>query len=227
MNIIFGLIFAFFITIIFPVTLFIYAIYKRLAIPFILGAVSFFISQIVLRIPLLQFLHENSLSFTMLSVTQPVIYILIIGFSASLFEEIARFIMMTLLMKQRHWHAGFFFGAGHGGIEAIIFVGLQVVTTLFTSTAIYGNFFIGGIERFFAILLHISLSIIVLQSVAEKRYFYLFFAILIHGIVDSIVGFVPMIIPAQFQLLVIEGFLIFVSITVFIYTIYLKRKGNL
>lgn len=227
MKIIFGIIFTIIISIVLPLTLFIYALYKRLAIPFILGSLAFFISQIVLRIPLINYLNENVLGFTMLSVTQPIIYILVIGFSASIFEEVARYMMMRLFMKKRKWHAGFFFGAGHGGIEAIIFVGLQAVTIFFTSTVISGEFFIGGIERFFAILLHIGLSIIVLKGIVKKQIRYLFIAIFIHGMIDSFIGFAPMLFPPQYQLLAIEGLLIIVSVSIIIYTIYIKRKGVL
>src|SRR5699024_6298562 len=112
-----------------------------------------------------------STAFLMFSVIQPVLYSIVLGLSAGLFEELARYIMMRFFMKQRHWHAGFIFGMGHGGIEAVLFVGLNALTFLFVSTAdIYSmDFFIGGFERIFAMLLHIGLSIIVLQSVVQKN----------------------------------------------------------
>lgn len=198
-----------------------------MTIPFILGILTFVIAQILLRIPLLNYLQKNVLQFTMLSVTKPIIFILLIGFSASIFEEVGRYVMIRLFMKKRNWHAGFLFGAGHGGIEAILFLGIQALVILFTSTVITGDFLIGGVERFFAMLLHIGLSVIVLQSIVKKRLRYLIIAIVIHGVVDSFIGFAPMLFPRQYQLIVIEGLLSVAATSVIIYTILLKRKGEL
>src|SRR5690625_1133151 len=135
----------------------------------------------------------------MFSAMQPVLFAVVIGLSAGVFEEMARFIIMRFFMKQRDWKSGFLFGAGHGGIEAILFVGINSVVSLFSPAVIaYStDFFIGGIERFFALLLHIGLSIIVLQGVVQKKFRYVIFAILIHGFVDSLIGILPLFLSTN------------------------------
>lgn len=132
-------------------------------------------------------------------------------------------------MKQRDWQSGFLFGAGHGGIEAVLFVGISSVSLLLSPSLITSGelYFVGGLERFFAMLLHIGLSIIVLQGVVQKRFFYVVLAILIHGLVDALVGIFPIYIPADYALIAIEGALALIALAVFIYSLRLKRKGVL
>lgn len=227
MSKVFGTIFTITIAIGVPVFFFIYAIFTKRLIPFILGVLTFIISQVILRLPLINYLNENSIHFTMLSMTRPVLFSILLAFSAGIFEEVARFIMMRLFMKERSWKAGFLFGAGHGGIEAILFVGIPVLMFTPTSPLINGQFFVGGIERLFAIILHIGLSIIVLNSVVQKKYRYLFVAIIIHGLVNSSIGIVPLLFQQQLQIIIVESILIIVSMSVLIYAIYLKRKDVL
>src|SRR5699024_8161099 len=144
-----------------PLAAFLYAIKTKRYIPFLLGVLAFISSQVLIRIPLLEYLQAHSSTYLMISVTHPVLFAVMIGLSAGVFEGLARFVMMYFLMKQRDWQSGFLFGAGHGGIEALLFVGLGSVTMLFSPTANVHDldFFVGGIERFFAMLLHIGLSI--------------------------------------------------------------------
>ena len=109
------------------------------------------------------------------------------------------------------------FGAGHGGFEAIVIVGLTMLNTipwslminngsistllgslsgdqlaqaqqsvtLLAATPSY-QFLLGGVERLFAIALHIALSVIVWFSVKWNGKLYLYpAAILIHFAVDA------------------------------------------
>lgn len=225
----FGVIFAIFISVILPVIAFVYACLKKRYFPFLLGVIAFVGSQILFRIPILQYLQNNSISYTKFSVVQPVLFVILIGLSAGIVEEIAGFIMIRYFMKQRDWQAGFLFGAGHGGIEALLLVGVSVVPILFSITApVLGTqLFVGGIERLFAMLLHIGLSIIVLQGVVKRKFFYVLMAILIHGFVDSLVGLVPLFMNPQVALIVVEVSLAVIAIAVFSYSLFLKRKGAL
>lgn len=166
----FGIIFTVIISIGLPLLLFFYAYRQKKVMPFLLGSAAFLLSQILLRIPLLQYLGENYPAYTMMSMTNPILFAIMIGLSAGLFEELARFILMTFLVKQRNFQAGFYFGAGHGGIEAVLIVGIPVATLLFSPTMALSSemAFMGGIERFFAIVLHIGLSILILQAIVQK-----------------------------------------------------------
>lgn len=224
-----GVIFTIVISIGLPFIALLYAFYKKGYIPFGLGVLAFVVSQVLLRIPLLEYLGKNSAAYSMFSATQPVLFSIVLGLSAGVFEELARFVAMKFLMKQRDWQSGFLFGAGHGGIEAVLFVGINAIGLLFSQFIIGPSelYFIGGIERLFAMLLHIGLSIIVLQGVVQKRFFYVILAILIHGLVDALVGIFPLYIPADYALIAIEGALALIALAVFIYGLRLKRRGVL
>ncbi|PFK30460.1 YhfC family intramembrane metalloprotease [Bacillus cereus] len=224
-----GIIFATIIGIGLPIAILLYAFWKRRYIPYVLGVLAFVISQVLIRIPILQYLGGNSTTYSMFSAMHPVLFAIVIGLSAGVFEELARFVAIRFFMKQRDWQSGFLFGAGHGGIEAVLFFGSGAVVLLFFSRDIsYGNsYFIGGIERFFAMLLHIGLSIIVLQGVLQKRFLYVVFAITIHGLVDALVGILPLYVPKDSALLIVESTVAIIALAIFNYSLWIKRKGVL
>jgi uncharacterized membrane protein YhfC len=222
-----GLAFAILISVGIPIMAFLYACKKRRLIPFLLGMVAFVVSQVMLRIPLLNFLDRNSTDYIFFSLSHPFLFAIFLGLTAGLFEETARFVAMRFFMKQREWQSGFLFGIGHGSIEALIFVGIPVLKYAFTATfnPFGAPFFIGGVERFFAIILHIGLSIIVLQAVVQRKIVYILVAILTHTVVNAIVGILPLYISADDAVVVIEVVLAVVALAVFSYTIWIKRKG--
>ena len=225
----FGTIFAIIVSVGLPILAFIYGLKKKMYIPFLLGVLAFVVSQMLLRLPLLEFLQKNSTDFIFFSMTQPVLFAILLGLSAGVFEETARFIAMRYIMKQRDWLSGFLFGTGHGGIEAVIFVGIPAFQYVFSPFAItFGDqFFIGGIERFFAIILHIGLSIIVLQAVVHKKIYYLLVAILIHTLVNASIGIIPLFISGGQVVIVLEIVIAIVALAVLLYTLWIKRKGVL
>lgn len=224
-----GVIFTVVISIGLPFIALLYAIYKKRYIPFGLGILAFVVSQVLLRIPLMEYIGQNSAAYSMFRITQPVLFSIMIGLSAGIFEELARFFAIRFLMKQRDWQSGFLFGAGHGGIEAVLFVGISAISLIFSPTIIASSelYFVGGIERLFAMLLHIGLSIIVLQGVVQKRFFYVILAILIHGMVNSFIGIFPLFLPGNYALIAIEAALVIIALVVFIYSLRIKRKGVL
>lgn len=210
-----------------PIAALLYACFRKRYIPFLLGVLAFVVSQVLIRIPLLKYIGEHSTAYVMFSATEPVLFAIVIGLSAGIVEELARFTAMRFFMRQRDWQSGFLFGAGHGGIEAVLFVGSSAIALLFSSAALADSeiYFIGGIERFFAMLLHIGLSIIVLQGVVQKRIFYVLLAILIHGFVDALVGILPLYVPKDHVLPVLEVTLAMMALAVFNYGLWTKRKG--
>ena len=224
-----GVIFTVMISIGLPFIALLYAFYKKKYIPFGLGILAFVVSQILLRIPLMQYIGQNSAAYSMFSVTQPVLFAVVIGLSAGIFEGLARYIAMRFLMKQRDWQSGFLFGAGHGGIEAVLFVGISSVSLLFSSSMIISGdlYFVGGIERLFAMLLHIGLSIMILQGIVKKRFIYVILAILIHWFIDSLVGILPLYLSGNNALIAIEVTLAITALAVFIYSLWIRRKGVL
>ncbi|AKK01986.1 YhfC family glutamic-type intramembrane protease [Corynebacterium epidermidicanis] len=172
-----------------------------------IGAVAFVGSQMMLRIPLMQLasaIAPNTLGAFLTSVP-------VASFSAGIFEETARLLCLVYLLKgARRLIDGVAFGLGHGGIEAILLVGAAMVNNLVLGLAInFGYwdslagilpgdaaqhiqtvlvetpssaYFIGGIERMWAIGLHIVCSILILLGVVRGRKALAWVAaVLVHG----------------------------------------------
>ena len=148
-----------------------------------LGFLSFFISQIMLRIPLLNFLAKNP-GFVVFQLQNALLVGCLIAISAGVFEEVFRFLFRRFLIRDSIKIAEpVIFGLGHSLMEIIyIFTpvvlasGLSVISPL------------AVVERIFATLLHIEISIIIWNGfLANKKYSYLFLAILLHSLCDIII----------------------------------------
>ncbi|CAM4172204.1 YhfC family intramembrane metalloprotease [Lederbergia lenta] len=172
----------------------------------------FFFSQVLEQLAHAYFLFGNETTEKLFK--NPWMYMLYGGLMAGIFEETGRFIIMKYVLKHfRRWRDGLAFGIGHGGMEAIILVGLNsVVMIIFAMMINSGNiesllvnaqvrevlapisdqltnsssyfFLLGGIERLSAIAIHIGLSILVLYAIRNQKMIYLFYAIIIHAIFD-------------------------------------------
>jgi uncharacterized membrane protein YhfC len=146
-----------------------------------------------------------------------VIIALFLGLSAGTFEEVARYVAYRHWAKgARSWGQGLMLGAGHGGIEAII-VGLLVGINTFVLarmrsgalmqlvpegqlpmveaqiealfSAEWYTILLGAAERMFAICLHLSASLLVMQSLVTGRRRWLLGAILWHALLDALAVF--------------------------------------
>ncbi|PFO66973.1 YhfC family intramembrane metalloprotease [Bacillus cereus] len=222
-----GLIFTTMISFGLPLVALLYAFWKKRHIPYMLGVLAFVISQILIRIPILNYINGTSTNFQMFSVMQPVLFVLLLSLSAGIFEEIARFIAMRYFMKQREWQSGFLFGAGHGGIEAVLIVGIPVISLLLSQTVIQNgdSYYFAGIERIFAMVLHIGLSIIVLHAVVQKKFRYVVYTILIHGTANAIASIIALYVQGKSGIILSEVSIAICAVLVFSYSVILKRKG--
>lgn len=147
------------------------------------------------------------------------LYALYGGLMAGLFEETGRFLAFKTVLKknQKKDVNSLMYGAGHGGIEAVLILGIASINNLIYSVLINTDatavltgslsgdllqqvetaiqtlittpslqFLLGGVERIFAIVLHIALSVLVWFAVKKAGKGYLYpVAILIHFIVDA------------------------------------------
>ena len=177
---------------------------NQLFIPVIAGAVGFFVMQMVIRIPLLEYFE----------IRWGNIYVagIFLGFTAALFETVGRVVTMKIFMKNdQRFFAGFAHGIGHGGIEAVMLVGLNfAVYVVFAFMINNGTFdsipgvdsttlepirdalvnqdsvlyLVSGVERMLAIGLHICLSILTVFALKKKDYKYLLIVLGIHTFVD-------------------------------------------
>jgi uncharacterized membrane protein YhfC len=109
--------------------------------------------------------------------------------TAGVFEEGARWLAFRFLVKDHKLENGLMYGAGHGGIESILLVGVSVLSTAITvyfypqtlTSAQLASIastpewvaFIGLWERLAAITFHIAMSVLVLESFRQKQMFYL------------------------------------------------------
>jgi uncharacterized membrane protein YhfC len=172
----------------------------------------------------------------------PIPLAIALGLLAGIFEETARYILFRFILKKsRLWNEGFFIGLGHGGMEAIIFgilaglaffnmlvyknVDLSTVPSIpaqqlelakqqvaaYWSAPIYVAL-LGMVERIFAICLHVSLSVMVLYSIADNKPLWFWIAVLWHAVVDGAAVYLG---QAGVNVLVIEsavGLLAFVGL---------------
>lgn len=94
----------------------------------VLGALGFFVPQMVLRTPLLGLLSPW---LQALARAHPLVYALGLALTAALFELAGRLTAAKLLEKNLTFRRSLAAGMGHGGIEAMIIVGLAYVTNLY------------------------------------------------------------------------------------------------
>lgn len=97
-----------------------------------LGAAGFFVPQMLIRMPLLQTMSVKPgfLSFTE---DHPVIYLLLLAFTAGLFEMAGRTAVAFSMKKHMTFEKSVAAGLGHGGIEAILIVGITYLNNLLFS----------------------------------------------------------------------------------------------
>lgn len=182
----------------------------------------------------------------------PYVFALYGGLAAGIFEEIGRFFAFKVLVKKHHrYNNGLSYGLGHGGIEAILIGGFSAVNSLLVYSMVQSGkldqllgahlpseqitliknqfanatiwlYAAGGMERLFAIALHIALSILVLYGVRQKQFKYVIYAILFHAAVN----FIPGLYQAGVftNILYIEIFLFSIAVLSIIFTIKMKPK---
>ncbi len=226
--------------------------YKKTFKSFILGALAFFISQIVLRIPIINSLLPQFAWYNVFQIKYPYLYWIFLGLTAGIFEEIGRLILIKLFMKKNHRFVdGITFGLGHGAIEAMIITGLSFVNILIFSIMINTGTFeanlsnlpqatvsaihyqctsitplntiLGGIERIIAMGIHIGLTMIIFEGVRKnKTCLYLIIAILVHGAIDASIGFMSQMFG--FSTLAMEVVFAVISISLMIYVFKSKKR---
>ncbi|HEY3359125.1 MAG TPA: YhfC family glutamic-type intramembrane protease [Polyangia bacterium] len=137
------------------------------------------------------------------------------GLSAGLCEELARFVALRFALKRaRSWPAALQLGAGHGGVEAIIF-GVLVALTLVNMLVMravpaarlgltpeqaaqvaavaeaywqtpWYHALLGGLERVLALAAHIAFAVLVMRAVVRRQPAYLVAAVAAHAALDAV-----------------------------------------
>ena len=179
-----------------------------------IGAVTFIVAQLF-HIPFNLLLERWGILPSDVSTTGALILLaIILGLSAGVFEEVARYLSYRYWATDaRTWSQGLMLGAGHGGIEAILlgFIGLanflffvtlnvdrlallvpaeslplvQAQINGLASLAWYDSL-LGAVERAFAMMAHLALSVMVLQCFLRRQIRWLFLAIGYHALLDAL-----------------------------------------
>ena len=126
-----GMIFSCAISVVLPVALAVFAMVRLKAklLSFFIGALCFLLSSMVLE----SMLHRYVIAAVGNSFFEEhiILYALYGGLTAAVFEETGRFLMMKYLMKNRSSKENAVrFGIGHGGLEAMLIVGLTYLSNL-------------------------------------------------------------------------------------------------
>lgn len=225
----FALVFIFLATVILPIGMGLYfAIKKRAAKPVLWGALCFLVFQVFTRIPLISYLSSYSAQWQLFSASQPFLYILLLAFTAGLFEEFGRYIIMRRFMKSPGFSDGIAFGIGHGGIEALSIAGISYLYLIITqgpANAIFtGSSTLvlwAGFERISAMVLQVGFSVMVWQSVRFKKPLYLVLAILLHAAVDFLV---PLMQLSGSAVWILETIVAIFALLLLRYTIFVRKR---
>lgn len=222
-----GSVFTIICAVVLPITLAVIFCVRKKEIwkPILFGALTFSFFQVLIRAPLLLAVLPYQAWYMLLQSTQPVLYALFLGGTAAFFEEGGRYIVMSIfLKKQRSTSDGIAFGVGHGGIEAILFVGINAIVTLVFSSFITtsSEMFAGGIERFSTLVIQIGFSVMVMNAVREKNYLWLLLAFVIHTVID----FGTELLKSSMSLWVMEA-IIFAAALLMTWFIYEEYKREI
>lgn len=101
----------------------------RIKQAWLLGAAGFFVLQIVIRIPILNLLSLNE-GFISFATEHYVLYCLVLAFTAALFELVGRYVVAKIMSKNLTYERSIAAGLGHGGIEAILVIGMTYLNNL-------------------------------------------------------------------------------------------------
>jgi uncharacterized membrane protein YhfC len=181
---------------------------------FWVGTVTFIGSQVV-HLPLNALLGRLGVIKAATTGSALVWYAVLLGLSAGLCEELARYLVLRFWLKRdRSWRSALMFGAGHGGVESFIVGVITAVGTINIFVlrnidpaklgvsadkipAIQAQIaaawgvpplypLLGAVERVSAISTHLFLAVLVMQVFIRHNYLYLVAAILWHALTDGV-----------------------------------------
>jgi uncharacterized membrane protein YhfC len=94
-----------------------------------LGAAGFVVTQLIIRLPILTAL-QNQPWFMGLSEDHGFLFAFTLAFTAGLLELVGRFVVAKLMQKNLSYKRSLAAGLGHGGIEAMILVGMTYLNNI-------------------------------------------------------------------------------------------------
>jgi uncharacterized membrane protein YhfC len=153
------------------------------------------------------------------SYTSLVLYYGFLGLTAGIFEETGRWAAFGLMKRRRRaldWKDALALGLGHGGVEAVWVAVSGLLAGNFDFTADSSQVLLGGVERLFAMTLHVGFSFLIFKGVEEKKARWWLLAVLLHGLTDFqlVIG----------NLAVVEGLLAIEAVAVLLLVIRFVRR---
>lgn len=207
-----------------------------------IGALTFVVSQFLLRFPWQVPLNAWLVARYRDDAVVMGAWIAASALTAGLFEELGRWVAYRKLWKDRSTLGGVMLGAGHGGLESMVLVGLSLVS----STVVYvlvakgvpiglppeamaavekqfatldgWSATMGGLERLSALGLHLACSLLVLEGVRTSKRGWLVGSIALHA------GANLAVVSASKALNVFAGEALLVVIVAVALTLSLRRS---
>lgn len=196
------------------------------------GALTFVISQLVLRFPWQ--LPLNTWLVKNYGQDQAVMgaWLAVSALTAGLFEECGRAVMYAKLWRERSTLGGVALGVGHGGLESIALVGLSLLSMLVIYVALangltlglppalepkleaqfsaltFATALLGGVERLAALMLHVGCSLLVLEFARGRGAKWLALSIATHAGLNLLVLALVKLVgawPAELTLLTLSA----------------------
>jgi len=169
---------------------------------FFIGLALFIVSLI--RIPLNSYV-SGMLRYYFMGTNLVLVSILFPSFTAALFEEGFRTLGIGIIIRNKSYEKGLMYGAGHGGGESMILVGmtllvnfifykfvpniggmdLQSLRTQFEAVSWFMPL-VGAGERLLTIIIQIAFSIIIMHAFLNKKYYFIVYAFIAHIIIDFV-----------------------------------------
>lgn len=95
----------------------------------LLGAAGFFVTQILVRVPIVSVLSSTE-GYVKFAENNYVLYGFIMAFTAGLFELVGRYAVAKIMSKNLTPERSLAAGLGHGGIEAMVIIGMSYISNL-------------------------------------------------------------------------------------------------
>ncbi|MFQ9951666.1 MAG: YhfC family intramembrane metalloprotease [Clostridium sp.] len=214
--------------------------------PLAMGLLTFFVSQVILRMPLLNILSATpqwqSFSQNFL------LFALVTSFSAGLFEESARLGGCAILKRFRSYRDAVSFGLGHGFCEVLFLVGFSQINNLMYAVSINNGslstmlsslpaetveqmiqqftatspvlVYVAILERLFAVTFHIFAALLIVEGLRNRHALrgYLL-ALLAH----TAFNFVVVLLDQYVNLWVAEGAMLVMAAGAAVYIFHAKK----
>ena len=129
----------------------------------LLGAAGFFVTQILIRLPILTALQTQGW-FIALSEQHLFAFAFLLAFTAGLFELAGRFAVAKLMRKNLTLKRSLAAGLGHGGIEAMVITGITYVNNL----AYIALINTGGFDAVLAQAARMGIDVSALELIREQ-----------------------------------------------------------